>query len=251
MKKVLIFSLSALLMMSSCGTYTGAGAFTGAHFGSIVGSAVGGLSGGWRGHHVGTLIGLAGGAMAGAAIGAAADNATANRRAQHYETNRGVNVRQAIPEESGYDPQMRGDDRIAFDGGGTTGSIGSVRSNLLPTGPVKLEISNVRLVDATHDGQLTRGEAAHLVFEIHNASTEPAYSVQPSVLEVTRNKHIHISENILVECIRPKETIRYTAQIKADNGLRNGEAVIRVAVFQAGRELTSQTHDYPIKTFKR
>ena len=90
-----------------------------------------------------------------------------------------------------------------------------------------------------------------MVFEITNKSKETVYSVQPSVQEVSGNKHVHISENILVEGMRPGETIRYTAQIKADNRLRNGEAVIRVGVFQAGREITSQTRDYPIRTFKR
>ena len=39
MKKVLIFSLGLLLMMSSCGTYEATGAYTGAQFGSIIGSA--------------------------------------------------------------------------------------------------------------------------------------------------------------------------------------------------------------------
>lgn len=243
MKKVLVLSLSALLVMSSCGSYQAAGAYTGAHFGSIVGSAIGGISGGWRGHDIGALVGLAGGAAVGAAIGAAADNAQEERYAKRYEGRKGVNVRQSIPDESGFDPMGRGDDRIVLDGmkGG----------HRLSSAPVKLEISNARLIDASHDGMLTRGESAHIVFEIRNLSSEPVYGVQPSVLEVTHNKHIHISENVLVECIPPQQTIRYTAQIKADNGLRNGEAVIRVAVFQAGREVASQTHDYRIVTAKR
>lgn len=225
MKKVLVLSLGVLLMVSSCGSYEAAGAFTGAHFGSIVGSAVGGISGGWRGHHVGSLIGMASGAAVGAAIGAAADRAEQERYERRYE---------GCYEENS--------DRISFDG---------MKGNMLPKGPVNLEISNVRLVDASRDGMLTRGESAHIVFEVSNNSSEPVYGVQPSVLEVTRNKHIHISENVLVECIPAKQAIRYTAQIKADNGLRNGEAVIRVAVFQAGREVTSQTHDYRIATAKR
>ena len=238
MKKMLILSLSVLLVMSSCGSYEAAGAYTGAQFGSIIGSAVGGLSGGWRGHNVGTLVGMAGGAVVGAAIGAAADNKAEQRyaervqqRNQRYET-----------DDSGYDPSGRGDDRIMIDG---------MKGSSLTAGPVKLEIGNVRLVDDSGDGQLTRGESARIVFEIRNASSQPVFGVQPSVMETTNNKHIHISENILVECIQPNETIRYTAQIKADNGLRNGEAVIRVGVFQAGREVTSQTHDYRILTKKR
>lgn len=224
MKKMLICSLAALLMLSSCGSYQAAGAYTGAQFGSIIGSAIGGISGGWRGHDVGALVGLAGGAVVGAAVGAAADNASKSRQPV-------------------YDASGRGDDRIMMDA--------TVRSGYNTIGPASLEISHVAMIDASRDGHLTRGEAAHVVFEITNTSSEPLYSVQPSVREVSGNKHIHISENILVECIKPRETIRYTAQVKADNGLRNGEAFIRVAVFQAGREVASQTRDLRIVTSKR
>ena len=243
MKKMLILSLSALLVMSSCSSYKAAGAYTGAHFGSIIGSAIGGISGGWRGSDMGTLIGMAGGAAVGAAIGAAADNAEANRRAGNYEKRNGVDARQAA-KDSGYDPRGRGDDRISFDGG-DGGMAGSYAS------PSALQIVNVQMHDASRDGRLTRGETAHVVFEIRNTSSVPVYGVQPSVREVSGNKHVHVSENILVECILPKETIRYTAQVKADNGLRNGEAVIRVSVFQAGREMASQARQLRIVTSKR
>jgi hypothetical protein len=148
-----------------------------------------------------------------------------------------------VQDDSGYDPRGRGDDRITMDSG------------TMPRGYVAnaaaLEISHVQLVDATNDGQLKRDESAHIVFEIRNTSTKPIYSVQPSVREMTGNKHIHISENILVECIHPNEVIRYTAQVKADHGLRNGEAVIKVSVFQAGREVSSQSQFLRIATFKR
>ena len=73
MKKVFVFTLGAALLLSSCDTYTGMGAYTGANIGGILGSAIGGLSGGWRGSDMGTLIGMAGGAAVGAAIGSAAD----------------------------------------------------------------------------------------------------------------------------------------------------------------------------------
>ena len=64
---------ASAVLLSSCGTYTGQGAFAGATFGSVLGSAIGGISGGWRGHDIGTVVGMAGGAAVGAAIGAAAD----------------------------------------------------------------------------------------------------------------------------------------------------------------------------------
>ena len=114
-----------------------------------------------------------------------------------------------------------------------------------------LEIRNARIVDASHDGQLSRGEEARMVFEVFNNSSDPAYQVQPSVAETTGNKHIRISENVLVECIAPGKGIRYTAVIKADNHLKDGEAVIRIGVFQRNQEITSQTRDFMIKTSKR
>ena len=238
MRKVLVLSLSAVLFLSSCSSFKAAGAYTGAHFGSAIGSAIGGLSGGWRGSDVGTLIGMAGGAMVGAAIGAAAENAVVNRL---RDVNRNGEYAQQAERDSGYDPQGRGDDRISFDNG-MSGDYAA---------PSALRINNVQMLDASQDGKLTRGESAHVVFEILNTSLSPVYDVQPSVREVSGNKHIHISENILVECIRPGETIRYTAQVKADNGLRNGEAVISVSMFQAGSEVSSQTRQLRIPTLKR
>ena len=248
MKKMLILSLGVLLMMSSCGTYQATGAYTGAHFGSIIGSAVGGITGGWRGSDVGSLIGLAGGAVVGAAIGKAADDKAEARATERYERHRRANAERydrsnAGYDNSGFDPQGRGDDRIMLDGGMAPGHLASA--------PARLEMSDVHIIDVSHDGRLQRGESGHVVFEIHNPTDKPAYSVQPTVMEITGNRHIHISENILIESIQPKQTIRYTAQVKADKGLRNGEAIIRVAVLQGGREMPSLTRDFRLVTVKR
>ena len=68
---------------------------------------------------------------------------------------------------------------------------------------------------------------------------------------MTGNKHIRISENVLVECIRPGKGIRYTAVIKADDRLKDGEAIIKIGVFQRNKEVTSQTQEFVIKTSKR
>ncbi len=237
MKKMFILSLGLLLLMSSCGTYEATGAYTGAQFGSIIGSAIGGISGGWRGHHVGTLVGMAGGAVVGAAIGKAADQ----QAEQRYEERMQQRAHRYDVDDSGFDPEGRGDDRIMFDG----------LSSAPPATSARLEIVNAQLLDASHDGCLTRGESARVIFEIHNPSSQPVYGVQPSVIEITGNKHIHISENILVECIQPKETIRYTAQVKADNRLKDGEAVIRISVLQSGREISSQSRNFKVVTTKR
>ena len=241
-----MLSLGVLLMMSSCGSYEATGAYTGAHFGSIIGSAIGGISGGWRGSNVGSLVGMAGGAVVGAAIGKAADDKAEARAVERYERHRQANAARHQDygyDDSGFDPEGRGDDRIMLDG---------MSSGYAPSAtPVRLEMSDVHIVDANRDHTLMRGESARVVFEIHNPTDKPAFSVQPTVYEVTGNRHIHISENVLVECIQPKQTIRYTAQVKADNGLRNGEAIIRVAVLQGGREMPSLTRDFRLVTVKR
>lgn len=235
----------ASTLLSSCGTYEATGAVVGARFGSIIGSAVGGLTGGWRGSSVGTLVGLAGGAVAGAAIGRTADN-QAQRNDQermeqrHARQQAGYDDRGRY-DDSGFDPTNSGDDRI---------SIGPPAQGYASSSQASLVIRNARLVDSSQDYTLTRGEEARMVFEIFNNSANPAFRVQPDVAEITGNKHIHVSENVLIESIPPYQTIRYTAMVKADNRLRDGEAVIRVAVLQNNREDTSQTRTFRIRTMR-
>lgn len=268
MKKILVISVGAVLLLSSCGTYTGSGAYAGGMFGSIIGSAVGGISGGWRGSDVGTLIGMAGGAAVGAAIGAAADKAQAERYEEYRERRqearerrmqerseqeRDYQYQQDTPQssdESGFDANNGGDDRLY----GFGEDFSSTENTKAPT-TLEIrsapEIRNPRLVDASRDGVLVRGEEARMVFEIYNNSSKPMYRVLPTVAEVTGNKHIHVSQNVMVESILPGKGIRYTATIKADNGLRDGEAVIRIGVMQANKEISSQAREFPITTRKR
>ena len=88
MKKVMFMILGLALLLSSCGTYTGSGAYVGSNVGAILGSAVGGITGGGRGADLGTIVGMAGGAVVGAAIGSAADQKVQERESQevhdHY-----------------------------------------------------------------------------------------------------------------------------------------------------------------------
>ena len=49
----------------------------------------------------------------------------------------------------------------------------------------------------------------------------------------------------------PGRGIRYSAIIRTDDRLRDGEAVIRVSVFQDNRELRSQAREFRIITSKR
>ena len=233
MKKILFFSVGVLLLMSSCGTYTESGAVTGGWFGSIIGSAIGGIAGGHRGSDIGTLVGMAGGAVVGAAIGQAADNAQ-QQRIEEYRQQR-------------QQRQERYDDRLY----GFDENFNSSPSQVVPATDSYLEIRNPHLIDSNHDGVLTRGEEARMVFEIFNTSSKPVYRVLPMVRELTGNKHIRVSENVLVESIMPGKGIRYTAVIRTDNKLHDGEAVFRISVFQGSREMASQAREFRIMTSKR
>ena len=258
MKKLLVISVSTMLMLSSCGTYAGSGAATGGYFGSIVGSAIGGITGGWRGSDIGSLVGLAGGAVVGAAIGAAADNAE-QQKYEDYKAQRQERIqnmqRKDAPEpaydDSGFDSSNSGDDRLfGFD------EHFSATEDVNAPAPLDirftpLEIRHARLLDASRDGVLVRGEEARIVFEVFNNSERPAYRVLPTVVEITGNKHIHVSENVMVESIMPGKGIRYTATIKADSRLRDGDAVFRIGVMQGNKDIPSQAREFTIKTSRR
>ena len=248
MKKILVISACSMLLMTSCGTYTATGAYTGGSFGSIIGSAIGGIAGGPRGSDIGSLIGMAGGAAVGAAVGSAADRA----QQQKYEDYRAARQQRAIEQRQpqtyqSYDDENGADDRLyGFDENFNSTSTVNV-STALPT----IEIRNPRLLDASRDGELSRGEEARMVFEVFNVSSKPAYGVLPTVVEVTGNKHIRVSENVLVECIQPGKGIRYTAVIKTDDRLKDGEAVFRIGVRQRNKEISSQSREFRIRTNKR
>ena len=125
MKKMLFVLAVSTMLLSSCSTYTGQGAYTGATLGSILGSAIGGISGGWHGSHVGEIVGMAGGAAVGAAIGSAADRKEAERY-ENYRRQREANHSSRYTDDndysgaddSGFDANNSGDDRIEFDAPG-------------------------------------------------------------------------------------------------------------------------------------
>lgn len=129
MKRSLIIGMSAVLLLGSCDTYTGMGAYTGTTLGSIFGSAIGGIAGGPHGSDVGTVVGMVGGAVAGAAIGQAADQ---NRQAQQqadraqYEADRAERAAaraQRRQQTQGY--QQNSGVRISADDGADNSSYGS------------------------------------------------------------------------------------------------------------------------------
>ncbi len=273
MKKSILVMIVAGVLMSSCGTYSGQGAYAGATIGSVLGSAIGGISGGWRGRDIGTIVGMTSGAVVGAAVGSAADQQRA-RDMEEYRRDREARYEQRQNrggydqprDESGFDATNSGDDRIDFDGAGPKDGKGGytaakprtfdpTKETFDPAYSVKfnslIQIRNARLVDANEDGVLKAGEECKVTFEIMNRSPKTLYDVQPTVFDVTGNKHIHISPNLHIESIAPNSGVRYTATILADKRLKNGEAVIRVGVTQGNKEITSQIKEFTVQTRRR
>lgn len=88
-----------------------------------------------------------------------------------------------------------------------------------------------------------------MIFEIINRGTCPVYDVVPTVLEVTGNKHIYISPNIHVEKIDAGKGIRYTAVVKSDSRLKEGNAKFCVSVIHGDRAI-SKVNEFNIPTTK-
>ena len=266
MKKVILLMLCSSLVMSSCDTYTGSGAYAGGSIGSILGSAIGGLSGGPRGSDMGTIIGMAGGAVVGAVIGSQADKAQADREAAYQQdrverrsgsdySNTPVTDNPEI-----FDSNNGGDDRLYdFKGKDYTGDYSAqTPTTSMPTASVEelgarfsysptLEIENARFVDDNEDNCLNRNETCKVIFEIVNRGHEPVYDVVPTVVETTGNKHIFISPSIHVEKISPGSGVRYTAMVQADRKLKDGMARFCVSVIHEGKSI-SKVNEFNIPT---
>lgn len=287
MDKSFIIGMSALLLLGSCDTYTGTGAYMGSTLGSIFGSAIGGIAGGPHGSDVGTIVGMVGGAVAGAAIGQATDQKQqaqreadiADMRARRAErqarrqgsygndntyghgNNYGYDNQGDANSGSGFDANNGGDDRIYdFKGSDYSGnysakqpdvnmpmqsSVDNLAENLKYTPDI--EIKNARFVDDNQDGKIERGELSKVIFEVYNRGNHTLYDVVPTVVEATGNRHIIISPNMHVESIQPGKGIRYTALVKADNRLKDGNAQFCVSVVQGNKKI-SKVCEFDIPT---
>lgn len=287
MGKSFIIGMSALLLLGSCDTYTGTGAYMGSTLGSIFGSAIGGIAGGPHGSDVGTIVGMVGGAVAGAAIGQATDQKQqaqreadiADMRARRAErqarrqgsygndntyghgNNYGYDNQGSDYSGSGFDANNGGDDRIYdFKGSDYSGnysakqpdvnmpmqsSVDNLAENLKYTPDI--EIKNARFVDDNQDGKIERGELSKVIFEVYNRGNHTLYDVVPTVVEATGNRHIMISPKMHVESIQPGKGIRYTALVKADNRLKDGNAQFCVSVVQGNKKI-SKVCEFDIPT---
>lgn len=274
MKKILVISLSAAVLMSGCGAgndNTAAGGFMGAQLGSILGSAIGGISGGPRGSDIGTIVGMAGGAMVGAVVGNAADKAD-QRRYEEYKSQRRSQrsydntsdysgYRSDENNDSGFDPANGGDDIIDFgdntasmpsDNGGTLNisESSSMHIDCLERNTPMMELRNVRFINEAGNLTLRRGEIAKIVVEVYNRTSDYIYGVQPQVVETTGNKHVFVSSPILVEKIAPGRGIRYTAMVKADRRIKDGEISFAVSAKENANQNSSETKTITVRTIK-
>ena len=93
----------------------------------------------------------------------------------------------------------------------------------------KLTIRNVRFADSNGDGMLSGDEIGQVSFEIYNETAAPIYNFDPSVVEAEANKRIYISPSVRVENIMPGQGLRYTATVKADRRIKDGEIRLLVS----------------------
>lgn len=277
MKKSLTIALSSLLILSGCDTYAGSSAYLGSNIGAILGSAIGGINDGPRGSDVGTIIGMAGGAVVGAIIGNSADQRAHDEMVEHREAVKQRRMEQQqneMPESnyssndtdnytSGFDATNSGDDRIYdFSSSDYTGnysaqtpkeqmpqnsSVEDMAQSLTYT--PSIEIRNARFVDDNEDGKIQRDEICKIIFEVINRGNQPLTDVVPTVIETNGNRHIFISPSMHIESIAPGKGIRYTAVIKADNRLKEGNARFCVSVIQGGKAI-SKVSEFNIPTIR-
>lgn len=277
MKKYSVMIMSAALVASSCTTGAGTGAYAGSQLGSVLGSAIGGIAGGPRGSDIGTIFGMAGGAVVGAAVGDAATkqhhqdqddtympSSNNNNRPvyeQPYSSNQPSYSSNQQPVDDIDPTQMvdttnSGDDRIDFDvnSSSTLPNNNPDTSVSMDAGKVeqiygankaaesgKITIKNVRFVETAEHNVLHGGEVGKVKFEMYNETQAPIYNFMPTVVEADGNKRIYISPSVRVENIMPGQGLRYTATVKADKRIKDGEIRLLVSAQRDGKPISYVT----------
>lgn len=279
MKKGLIIGVATVLMLNSCATHTGSGAYIGSSIGMILGDAIGGIVGGPRGSDFGTVIGMAGGAVVGAAVGAQADKREVQEVSERYERiqrnkARGYNpyekdgvysnVAESSADESGFDATNSGDDRIYdFETQQPTNAADVYMQTLPAQTPSdtqfagdasssipNIEIANVQFIDGNGDGILSKKEIGKIVFEIKNKGSQPLYNFQPSVVNLGNERGVYISPTVFIERLAPNETIRYTAMVTTAKRIKRGNLTFELTVIKDRRSISKVAH-LDVKTSKQ
>lgn len=277
MKKYSIMIMSAALVASSCTTGAGTGAYAGSSLGSVLGSAIGGIAGGPRGSDIGTIFGMAGGAVVGAAVGDAAtkqhhqdqddtympssNNNNKPVYEQPYSNNQPSYSSNQQPVDDIDPTQMvdttnSGDDRIDFDANSSStlpnnnpdtsvsmdaGKVEQIYGANKAAESGKITIKNVRFVETAEHNVLHGGEVGKVMFEMYNETQAPIYNFMPTVVEADGNKRIYISPSVRVENIMPGQGLRYTATVKADKRIKDGEIRLLVSAQRDGKPISYVT----------
>lgn len=270
MKKYSVMIMSAALVASSCTTGAGTGAYAGSSLGSILGSAIGGIAGGPRGSDIGTIFGMAGGAVVGAAVGDAATKQHHQDQDDTYMPSSNYNNKPVyepsyssnqqpvddIDPTQMVDTTNSGDDRIDFDvnSSSTLPNNNPDTSVSMDAGKVeqiygankaaesgKITIKNVRFEETAEHNVLHGGEVGKVKFEMYNETQAPIYNFMPTVVEADGNKRIYISPSVRVENILPGQGLRYTATVKADKRIKDGEIRLLVSAQRDGKPISYVT----------
>lgn len=184
------------------------------------------------------------------------------RSAQQYDDDTYASGNSANYVGDDFDPSQMvdnsnsGDDRIDFGAPSSSGANAT-----MPTAPSsqsvdasrveqiygkaksdgKLTIRNVRFADSNGDGMLSGDEIGQVSFEIYNETDAPIYNFDPSVVEAEANKRIYISPSVRVENIMPGQGLRYTATVKADRRIKDGEIRLLVSAQKEGKPISYVT----------
>ena len=231
MKKNITFSLVIALMLSACSSPE-SGAINGASFGSIFGGALGGIIGGPRGHDIGTMVGLITGGAGGAAVGAQQRSVRRERALNRAEDERQrYEQGEALPRQSrsALGKAKRNRNRDLQNERYEAAPI-DVVSEPATTSASPLQLRNLRFVGENGNQTIDRGETCQVVFELANSTGRTINNVVPYIHELNGNEHLAISPSTRIESIANGDAIRYTATIRADNKLKEGTAVFRIAV---------------------
>lgn len=270
MKKYSVMIMSAALVASSCTTGAGAGAYAGSSLGSVLGSAIGGIAGGPRGSDIGTIFGMAGGAVVGAAVGDAATKQHHQDQDDTYMPSSNYNNRPVyepsyssnqqsvddIDPTQMVDTTNSGDDRIDFDANSSStlpnnnpdtsvsmdaSKVEQIYGAKKAAESGKITIKNVRFVETAEHNVLHGGEVGKVKFEMYNETQAPIYNFMPTVVEADGNKRIYISPSVRVENIMPGQGLRYTATVKADKRIKDGEIRLLVSAQRDGKPISYVT----------
>lgn len=216
MKKTIVM-LATAAGLSGCATQQGrqgdpAAVMVGAQVGGMAGAIIGEGLDGYGGSLFGSLIGTVSGALL-------ANAATTPRQEEGYSMDE--TYAYAAEKGRGY-PAM--------------------------TGNTSLAIRKIRFIDADRNRTIDANETAKIIFEVMNTGRTDVYQVTPVIKELNEVKHLYISPSATIECIPAGDGIRYTANIRTDKKLKDGEALFQITVWEGNRgAVSSRTFSIPTR----